>query len=98
MKKIYVAFFLITLIGILSGCSPNPKVSEDYSKEILDKSDLAKYIKDVKYVEGAKLEDNTLYDYEIDIQANATDDFYDLSKKGTILAYARGYNRFSSTE
>ncbi|MDJ1478518.1 hypothetical protein QBX67_26095 [Bacillus sp. LS15-K4] len=85
VKKIYVAFFLIILIGILSGCSPNPKVSEDYSKEILDKSDLAKYIKDVKYVEGAKLEDNTLYDYEIDIQANATDDFYDLSKKEQYL-------------
>ncbi|MEK4742665.1 MULTISPECIES: hypothetical protein [unclassified Bacillus (in: firmicutes)] len=85
VKKIYAAFFLLTLIGVLSGCSPNPKVSEDYSKEILDKSDLAKYIKDVKYVEGAKLEDNELYDYEIDIQANVTDDFYDLPKKEQYL-------------
>ncbi|KMP75250.1 hypothetical protein [Bacillus wiedmannii] len=74
-------FFLITLIRILSGCSPHPKVAEDYSKEILDKTDLAKYIKDVKYVEGAKLEDNELYDYEIDIQADVTNDFYDLPKK-----------------
>lgn len=85
MKKIYAAFFLLTLIGVLSGCSPNPKVSEDYSKEILDKTDLAKYIKDVKYVEGAKLEDTDLYDYEIDIQANVTDDFYELPKKEQYL-------------
>ncbi|MEK5192843.1 hypothetical protein MHI49_04915 [Bacillus sp. FSL M7-0884] len=56
-------------------------MAEDYSKEILDKTDLAKYIKDVKYVEGAKLEDNELYDYEIDIQADVTNDFYDLPKK-----------------
>ncbi|WP_241145727.1 hypothetical protein [Bacillus wiedmannii] len=56
-------------------------MAEDYSKEILDKTDLTKYIKDVKYVEGAKLEDNELYDYEIDIQADVTNDFYDLPKK-----------------
>jgi len=56
-------------------------VAEDYSKEMLGKTDLAKYIKDVKYVEGAKLEDNELYDYEIDIQADVTNDFYDLPKK-----------------
>ena len=56
-------------------------MAEDYSKEILDKTDLAKYIKDVKYVEGAKLEDNELYDYEIDIQADVTNDFYDIPKK-----------------
>ena len=56
-------------------------MAEDYSKEILDKTDLVKYIKDVKYVEGAKLEDNELYDYEIDIQADVTNDFYDLPKK-----------------
>ena len=56
-------------------------MAEDYSKEMLGKTDLAKYIKDVKYVEGAKLEDNELYDYEIDIQADVTNDFYDLPKK-----------------
>ncbi|MDJ1478226.1 hypothetical protein QBX67_24490 [Bacillus sp. LS15-K4] len=48
---------------------------------MLGKTDLAKYIKDVEYVEGAKLEDNELYDYEIDIQADVTNDFYDLPKK-----------------
>ncbi|MGH0593617.1 hypothetical protein ACQVPY_15160 [Bacillus pretiosus] len=85
MKKIYLAFFLLTLIGVMSGFSPDLKAAEHYSKEILDKTDLAKYIQDVKYVEGNKLEDNTLYKYEIDIQANVTDDFYDLSKREQYL-------------
>ncbi|QWH05197.1 hypothetical protein [Bacillus mycoides] len=84
-KKVYLTFFLLTLIGVMSGCSPDLKAAENYSKEILDKTDLAKYIKDVKYVEGAKLEDNTLYKYEIDIQANVSDDFYDFSKREQYL-------------
>ncbi|MEA1011846.1 hypothetical protein U2H24_19605 [Bacillus cereus] len=85
MKKMYITFFLMTLIGLLSGCGPDLKAAENYSKEILDKTDLAKYIKDVKYVEGSKLEDNALYKYEIDIQANVTNDFYDLSKREQYL-------------
>lgn len=85
VKKMYLTFFLLTLIWALSGCSPDLKAAENYSKEILDKTDLAKYIKDVKYVEGSKLEDNAFYKYEIDIQANVTDDFYDLSKKEQYL-------------
>ncbi|WP_240522855.1 hypothetical protein [Bacillus cereus] len=85
MKKMYITFFLMTLIGLLSGCGPDLKAAENYPKEILDKTDLAKYIKDVKYVEGSKLEDNALYKYEIDIQANVTNNFYNLSKREQYL-------------
>ncbi|PES73792.1 hypothetical protein CN507_00085 [Bacillus cereus] len=85
VKKMFLTFLLVTLFGVLSGCSPDLKAAENYSEEILDKTDLAKYIKDIKYVEGAKLENNTLYKYEIDIQANVTDDFYDLPKREQYL-------------
>ncbi|MGE7635287.1 hypothetical protein ACQKMZ_24120 [Bacillus paramycoides] len=85
VKKLYIIPFLSLLIVILSGCSPDLKVVEHYTKDILSKTDLSPYLEDIKYVEGNKLDDGGRFDYEVDIHANVNDDFYELSKKEQYL-------------
>lgn len=83
MKRVLTGPILFVLLFVLTGCSPDLEVAENDTKDTLAKTDLAPYLKDIKYVEGDKLEDEDIYG--IDIHANVNDDFTKLPKKEQYL-------------